>query len=250
MPVADQTGGDGADLVMSLTKDLVARCERVVFDREPVTENEELSSEDYLAAAQDLLQRNGPGPLWVFAYGSLIWKPTFQPVEVRRGTLAGWRRSFCLELRSWRGTPERPGLMLGLKRGGACDGLVLRAEEADKQGLLIALLQREVSSPGHLRNVLHQPVATLGGTVNALVFWAETDAEDGFREHDLDVTTDVLATACGYAGSCASYLYETAAALSRHAIHDPYVWQLQVSVAAAIQRRNADQYTPIGRVRC
>lgn len=238
--MADYTGCEGAGPALSLTEDLVARCESVGIERGSAQDPVELSSEDYLAAAQNLLRRNGPGPIWVFAYGSLIWKPTFQPVEMRRAALAGWRRSFCLELRSWRGTPERPGLMLGLKRGGVCDGLVLRAADADRTSVMISLLRREVSNPRHLRTVFHVPVATPVGTVNALVFWAEMDAQDGFREHALDVTMDILATACGYAGSCASYLYETAAALSRHSIHDPYVWHLQERVATAIRGKCDD----------
>lgn len=222
---------------LSLTKELVARCERVEFDPGPLPGSVEFSSEDYTAAAQDLLRRIGPEPIWIFAYGSLIWNPTFQPVETRRAMLSGWRRSFCLELRSWRGTPERPGLMLGLKRGGECEGMVLRPTDADRQGLVTALLEREVSGPRDLRTVVHVPVATPEGVVRALVFWAEPDDEDHFREHDLHATTEILATACGYAGSCASYLYETAAALARHGIHDPYIWNLQENVAAAIGRR-------------
>src|SRR5262245_21643671 len=99
---------------MSLTPELVALCFRKEENRgfgdqwTPLTEAEQdsiaLSLNDELAA----------DPLWVFGYGSLIWKPTFEAVERRRATAVGWHRSFCMELTSWRGTPEQPGLMMAL----------------------------------------------------------------------------------------------------------------------------------------
>src|SRR6185437_5147948 len=70
--------------------------------------------------------RDAAEPVWVFAYGSLMWNPGFAFAEARRGRLHGYHRAFCLYSRDYRGTPERPGLVLGLDRGGACDGVVYR----------------------------------------------------------------------------------------------------------------------------
>ena len=70
-------------------------------------------------------------PLWLFAYGSLIWKPEIEHVEERIATVRGWHRSFCLKLTRWRGTQEQPGLMMGLDRGGACKGLAFRLPDGD-----------------------------------------------------------------------------------------------------------------------
>jgi glutathione-specific gamma-glutamylcyclotransferase len=71
--------------------------------------------------------------LWVFGYGSLMWRPGFPFVERRSAHLHGYHRSLCVLSHVHRGTPERPGLVLGLDRGGRCHGVAFRvaAEEAD-----------------------------------------------------------------------------------------------------------------------
>jgi hypothetical protein len=67
--------------------------------------------------------------LWVFAYGSLIWNPAIHYTARRLAHVPGWRRSFCLSVKTGRGTPENPGLMLGLLPGGGCTGAVFRIPE-------------------------------------------------------------------------------------------------------------------------
>ena len=62
----------------------------------------------------------GEGDVWIFAYGSLMWDPGFAYVEAQPATLHGYHRQFCIYSYAYRGTPERPGLVLGLDRGGSC----------------------------------------------------------------------------------------------------------------------------------
>jgi cation transport protein ChaC len=69
--------------------------------------------------------------LWVFAYGSLMWRPGFPFEEVCRARLTGYRRAFCVYSVHHRGTPERLGLVLGLDRGGVCEGVAYRIAAAD-----------------------------------------------------------------------------------------------------------------------
>src|SRR5947208_6137434 len=76
---------------------------------------------DWVAALRDSAE-----PVWLFAYGSLMWNPEMPFAERRPGLLRGYHRSFCLYSRDYRGTPERPGLVLGLDRGGACHGIAYR----------------------------------------------------------------------------------------------------------------------------
>lgn len=64
----------------------------------------------------------------MFAYGSLIWRPDFQPAESRMARLCGWHRAMCIKSTVYRGTPASPGLVLGLDRGGSCLGRALRVE--------------------------------------------------------------------------------------------------------------------------
>jgi glutathione-specific gamma-glutamylcyclotransferase len=81
--------------------------------------------------------------LWIFAYGSLMWRPGFAYAEARSATLTGYRRCFCMYSVHHRGTPSRPGLVLGLDRGGVCHGLAYRIAAAHARETLAYLRARE-----------------------------------------------------------------------------------------------------------
>ena len=85
-----------------------------------------------------------PGDIWFFAYGSLMWDPGFEPAETRPALLRGWHRRFCVSSIIYRGTPEQPGLSLGLDRGGSCRGLALRIAAAERETVLAYLAEREM----------------------------------------------------------------------------------------------------------
>jgi cation transport protein ChaC len=130
---------------MALTPELVARCFRTEPDPGPNTEFTPVTKAEQAALADRLLAARPMDPVWVFAYGSLIWSPGFEIAEHRRGIAHGWHRSFCLELTRWRGTPELPGLMMALARGGRCTGLLLRLPSAERQDIVHRLVRREIT---------------------------------------------------------------------------------------------------------
>ena len=131
---------------MRLTPELVSQVARHVDDPGPVPGRSYATDADYEAVLRALLAGRPPsGEVWVFAYGSLIWKPACDIVERRVAVVRGWHRSFCLGWdRRFRGTKERPGLMLALDRGGACKGVVQRLPPDAVEANLGRLLRREM----------------------------------------------------------------------------------------------------------
>ena len=83
------------------------------------------------------------GDLWVFGYGSLMWRPGFDFVERVPARLIGEHRALCVYSFVHRGTPEKPGLVLGLDRGGACRGIAFRVAESKRAATVAYLRERE-----------------------------------------------------------------------------------------------------------
>ena len=95
-----------------------------------------LSPEDRETSRKRFLSEIAPGDdAWVFGYGSLMWNPAIHVAETRPGIIHGYHRSFCFDMLLWRATPECPGLMLALDRGGSCRGMAHRiaAEQVDSE---------------------------------------------------------------------------------------------------------------------
>lgn len=158
--------------------------------------------------------------LWVFAYGSLLWDPGFEPAESVRARLDGWRRSFCMWSVRWRGTEEAPGLVLALdtEEGAACEGLALRVAEAERDAVLAGLRARELVSDAYEERVMAVRLED-GREVGALAYVIR-------REHRqyacLDAATqaETIARARGARGPNIDYLAATATHLARLGIRD------------------------------
>lgn len=220
---------------MSLTADLVSLCFREEQDPGHDTRWTPLQDDDFRALALRLDQQSSQGPLWVFAYGSLIWKPEFTSVEMQRATAFGWHRAFCLQISRWRGSPTQPGLMMALERGGQCDGVVYRLPDGDRIAQIERLLRREISSVESMDSVRWLTVMTPSGRCNALVFWAGGTAERMAHRQPLESVAKILASACGHVGSCAEYLFNTVSHLEQLGIRDRNLWRLQALVAEEIR---------------
>lgn len=220
---------------MSLTADLVACCERPVPDPGPRPDITHFSDADFTDFAERLAAQNGTGPVWVFAYGSLIWNPGFTWDSYRRATVHGWHRCFSMKMERWRGTPEQPGLMMALERGGSCEGIAYRLPADNAVGELVNLLKREVEGVEDSAHIRWVKARTDDERFQALVFYALPKGVDFPKRPSLDMAAHMLARACGHAGSGAAYLHRTVEKLAEHGICDRNLWRLQEMVAAEIK---------------
>jgi len=168
-------------------------------------------SEAKLARSVDATLAASPhGDVWVFGYGSLIWNPLLHYTEKRGAKIYGAHRSFCLWSRVNRGTPEAPGLVLGLDQGGDCAGVVYRVERARAREELLLMWRREMSTGAYIPTWIK--ANTPLGAVRALCF---------VIDHRLPSYAGRLdpAIAALY-GPCLDYFTNTAQGLREHGIHD------------------------------
>ena len=220
---------------MALTAELVARVERIEPDPGLRPGMVRLTDADYDALVESLLELYKPRDLWVFGYGSLIWKPEFTSLEHRRATVYGWHRSFCLRLERFRGTPEQPGLMMALDRGGCCHGVAYRLPDENHAGQLLRLVRREMSIR-RSTNVPRWLTIVMGrAKLRALAFTASSKGMTYAGKQSVEQVARILARAAGHWGSGASYLFQTIVKLEEHGIHDTGLWQLQKLVADEIR---------------
>jgi glutathione-specific gamma-glutamylcyclotransferase len=220
---------------MALTPELVALVDRVEPDPGPEPGTTDPTDEQYDQIGRSLLSDRRGEELWVFAYGSLIWKPEFDFVEHRRAIASGWHRSFCLKLTRWRGTREVPALMLALDGGGSCSGICHRLPAEDHIGQLGRLVRREID--GHPATNVPRWIAVrmAEGTMRALAFVVDPKGRSYAGRLPLEEVAYITARAAGHWGSAAQYLQRTVAQLEEHGIRDRNLWRLQALVAAEIE---------------
>ncbi len=165
-----------------------------------------------------LAQHDAAQDLWVFGYGSLIWNPAFHYVEKRPALLQGWHRRFCLKLFIGRGSPETPGVMLGLDQGGACHGVAFRIAAAKVREELGILWQREMYGGAYHARLLQ--LETAEGPISAVTFVINRDHPRYIRELSLEQTVALISTGCGDLGTCREYLENTVTHLRELGLND------------------------------
>lgn len=166
------------------------------------------------------------GHLYVFAYGSLMWRPGFHPAGGHPALLRGWHRAFCILSRHHRGTPDRPGLVLGLDRGGACRGIAWRVAAAEAAEVLAALDARELVAGEYHRRVVPVTLLDSGARKRAIAYVADRSAPSYAPRLPPAEMARRIAGACGHFGSNRAYLHATARQLAALGVQDRRIAQL------------------------
>lgn len=191
-----------------------------------------LSEDELQASRAEALAAAPDGDIWVFGYGSLIWNPAFHHDERRIARLHGFHRRFCLWTHLGRGTPDRPGLVLGLERGGSCTGLAFRIDRAAAEEELDIVWRREMVSGAYMPRWVKLKIGR--HTVMGLTFVINHQHPRYTGEIPETEIIGAIAGAAGPLGPCADYLFNTVDHLRQMGIYDAPLEQLATGVRAEI----------------
>jgi cation transport protein ChaC len=175
--------------------------------------------------------------LWVFGYGSLMWRPGFAYEEARHARLTGYRRCFCIYSVHHRGTTERPGMVLGLDRGGACEGIAYRVSAANAAQTTRYLRAREQVN-GVYRET-HATVELIKGPhreVLALAYIAERAHPNYAGQLPLAVQARLIHGSRGRSGANLDYLISTLRHLAELGIRERAMERLMTMIGAHAAR--------------
>jgi cation transport protein ChaC len=170
-----------------------------------------------------------PDDLWVFGYGSLIWRPGFEYLDSTPARLTGLHRALCVYSFVHRGTPEKPGLVLGLDRGGACKGVAFRVMAGAEDETLGYLREREQVTDVYVEAV--RPIRLLDGSgrvLKALTYLVDRNHSQYAGDLPLEAQIRMVKAGKGQAGGNVEYVMKTLKHLEEAGVHDP----LLASIAA------------------
>jgi cation transport protein ChaC len=161
---------------------------------------------------------------WVFAYGSLMWRPGFAHVERRAATIEGYHRALCVYSHVHRGTKDAPGLVLGLDLGRRCQGVAYRVAPEQWDGALAYLREREL-----VTNVYHEVLAPLtlddGRRVDALAYVVDASHPQYASGLDRQTALALVRQGVGASGANVDYVLSTADHLAEIGVEDPdLIW--------------------------
>jgi cation transport protein ChaC len=156
---------------------------------------------------------------WVFGYGSLMWRPGFDWVERRAAILQGRRRAFCIYSVHHRGTPERPGLVLGLTRGGSVRGIAYRVQEELWPEVRAYLREREQPTETYIEAEVTVRLEA-GERVSCLTFLSDTGHPQWAGSLSPEVQADLIAGGRGLSGRNIDDLADLVAHLREAGIRD------------------------------
>lgn len=169
-------------------------------------------------------------PFWIFAYGSLMWNPSFTFDARHVATIRGYHRSFRVWSRVNRGTPENPGLVLTLECGGSCRGLIYRIAPDRVQEEMSGIWKREMTYGSYRPKWLNCIVGE--ESIRALVFTVNRECSGYAGRIPEEVMVEAIVSAQGRYGPAHDYLFKTIETLREHGIRDSRVEHLTHLVRA------------------
>ena len=143
--------------------------------------------------------------LWIFAYGSLMWRPDFDYAERHRADLAGYSRALCIRSYHYRGTPEQPGLVFKLDRGGSCSGVAFRIASEHRARTLEAVRLRELVT-GVYKEAELPIMLSDGRGLSAITYVADLDHAQYAGRLEVSDAMRIVRTAHGIAGRNVDYV--------------------------------------------
>ncbi len=174
------------------------------------------------------------GDMWVFGYGSLMWRPGFPYLAAEPALLRGHHRAFCVYSVRYRGTPERPGLVVGLDHGGSCRGRAFRVAAAEAERVRAYLDRRELVTGVYRRRIL--PIELPGRRVGAYTYVVDRTHRQYARKLPLGKAAEVIVAGRGAEGDNRTYLENTVAFLDEVGIRDGPLHEL----LHLVRQRRAD----------
>jgi cation transport protein ChaC len=171
-----------------------------------------------------------PGDLWIFGYGSLMWDPGIPYVKWAPALVYGYHRALCIYSSQWRGTPERPGLVLGLERGGACRGIAFRVKASDVPLALEALWKREMRRAVYEPRVLRARLP--GRAAQVLTFIADPQHTGYAGKQSVGRIARLVATCRGDRGPNLEYLTRTVDHLAELGVRDHHLVRVLAAARA------------------
>ena len=156
--------------------------------------------------------------IWIFGYGSLMWNPGFAHLEAVPALLRGYHRDFCMYSHRHRGTPERPGLVLGLAPGGSCRGMAYRVAGARAREVLDYLHEREMGS--YVYDPRWVPITAVGRRVRAHTYVADVRHERFGGKQPPAYAAAIIAAGRGESGRNIDYLESTVGHLAAIGFRD------------------------------
>jgi cation transport protein ChaC len=171
------------------------------------------------------------GAFWVFGYGSLMWRPGFDFLERQPALVRGFRRRLCVLSHFHRGSRERPGVVLGLDRGGACRGVAFRVCPSQRAATLAYLRAREQVTSVYLEKAVPASLAD-GRRVEAVTYIVDPSHEQYLRPQPRDTLLDLVRQGVGQSGANPDYILNTYRHLEELGVHDPVLHWLVARIVA------------------